>query len=145
MSGKTGSLISPDMICDFMLPNYRKISQFAKEKGIQAVAVDTDGKCAELVPLFMDCGINMLMPFEVAAGNDIIQYRALYPELIIMGGIDKIEVSRGREAIDRELERIRPIFEQSRYFAMLDHLIHPQISWQDFLYFTERLKIMIGV
>jgi uroporphyrinogen decarboxylase len=144
MSGKAGPLISPRMIREFIMPNYKKIKAFADAHGIPAIALDTDGDCTALVPLFMECGINLIMPFEVAAGSDILEYRQLYPGLGIMGGIDKIEIAKGREAIDRELIRILPMLSQNGYFAMLDHLIHPEISWEDFKYYTARLKDMIG-
>jgi uroporphyrinogen-III decarboxylase len=124
MSGKQGSLISPNMVCDFMMPNYKKIRDFAKRKDIPIISLDTDGNCMELTPLFIESGINLLMPFEVAAGSDINEYRRLFPNLGIMGGIDKREIAKGKDAIDRELERISPMFEHNGYFAMMDHLIH---------------------
>lgn len=86
MSGKAGSLISPAMVREFMLPNYKKIKAFADAHGIPVIALDTDGDCSELVPLFMEGGINTMMPFEVAAGSDIVKYRRQYPDLCIMGG-----------------------------------------------------------
>jgi uroporphyrinogen-III decarboxylase len=144
MSGKSGSLISPKMVREFMMPNYKKIKAFADAHGIPAIALDTDGDCVELVPLFMESGINLIMPFEVAAGSDILQYRRQYPNLAIMGGINKIEIAKGRKSIDRELDRISPMLRQNGYFAMLDHLIHPEISWEDFTYFVVRLKDLIG-
>jgi hypothetical protein len=93
----------------------------------------------------MESGINLIFPFEVAAGSDINVYRKKYPNLGIMGGIDKQEIAKGRQAIDRELERIKGIFDYSGYIAALDHLPHPQISWGDFQYFVNQLKKIIGV
>lgn len=139
MSGKSGSLISPDMVREFMVPNYKKITAFAKKHNIKMIALDTDGDCDQLIPLFMEAGINTIMPFEVIAGNDINTYRAKYPDLVMMGGIDKLEIAKGKEAIDRELERIRPMFKKGGYMPALDHLIHPDISWPDFQYFVKRL------
>lgn len=145
MSGKAGSLISPKMVREFMMPNYQRIKAFADAHGIPVIALDTDGDCAGLVPLFLESGINLVMPFEVAAGCDVLAYRRQYPTLGIMGGIDKQEIARGREGIDRELARVAPMFASGGYFAALDHLVHPEISWEDFTYFVERLKQMIGV
>ena len=50
MSGKTGSLISPAMVREFMLPNYKKIRAFADRHQIPVLAVDTDGICDHLIP-----------------------------------------------------------------------------------------------
>ena len=145
MSGKTGSLISTDMIREFMIPNYKKISIFANENNIPIIALDTDGNCMDLVPVYIEGGINMMMPFEVAAGSDVLYYRKEYPDFSIMGGIDKQEIAKGKEAIDCELNRIAPILKGTGYFPALDHLPHPDISWDDFCFFVEKLKKMIGV
>lgn len=145
MSGCQGSLISPKMVREFMLPNYKKIRRFADMHGIPAMALDTDGDCSELVPLFIEGGINLILPFEVAAGSDIVDYRRKYPNLAIMGGIDKREIALGPEATDRELERIAEVFKTPGYFASLDHLPHPEISWEDFKYLVYRLKEILGV
>ncbi len=145
MSGCQGSLISPGMVREFMMPNYKKIKAFADVHNIPIISLDTDGDCSELVPLYIESGINMVFPFEVAAGSDIVEYRKQYPNLCIMGGIDKREIAKGREAIDKELDRIGHMFKQSGYIAALDHLVHPEISWEDFKYFVYRLKEIIGV
>lgn len=143
MSGKQGSLISPDMIKEFMLPNYRKIKAFAEANNIPIMQVDTDGNCEELIPLFADAGVNMMLPFEVAAGCDIVELRRKYPYMSMMGGIDKMEIAKGRVAIDKELERIIPLINNPGYFPALDHLIPPEISYDDYCYFVNRLKVMI--
>ena len=143
MSGKHGSLISPQMIREFMSPNYNKIKKFADANNIPIFSLDTDGNVSTLTPIFMESGINLLFPFEVAAGSDIIEFRKKYPKLGIMGGIDKQEIAKGKESIDRELKRISAMFDQPGYIASLDHLIHPEISWEDFRYFVFRLKEII--
>ncbi|MEI6132298.1 MAG: uroporphyrinogen decarboxylase family protein [Bacillota bacterium] len=145
MSGKQGSLISPAMIREFMLPNYKKIKAFAQAQNIPVFSMDTDGNCSELVPLFMEGGINLMLPFEVAAGSDIVDFRRKYPSLGILGGIDKQEIAKGKVAIDRELDRIQEMFQSSGYIPALDHLAHPDISWNDYCYYIEKLKERIGV
>ena len=143
MSGKQGSLVSPDMIREFMLPNYQKLSQFAKEHNIGVVQVDTDGDCEALIPLFAEAGVNMMLPFEVSAGCDVVALRRKYPYMSMMGGIDKMEIAKGKEATDRELQRIEPLLFETGYFPALDHLIPPEISYEDYTYFVNRLHDMI--
>jgi uroporphyrinogen decarboxylase len=139
MSGKNGSLISPDMVREFMMPNYKRIADFAKNHNIPVFSLDTDGDCSQLVPLYLESGINMIMPFEVAAGSDINKYRKLYPNLCIMGGIDKREIAKGPASIDKELDRIDSMFKGPGYWPALDHLVHPEISYNDFKYFVAAL------
>lgn len=146
ISGKQGSLISPSHIREFMFPNYKKLKDFCVKHDIPVFQVDTDGNCEELIPLFAEVGVNMMLPFEVAAGSDVVKLREKYPYMSIMGGIDKREIAKGKEHIDRELERIYPLLNKTGYFPALDHLIHPEISYEDYSYFVNRLiKMVKGV
>lgn len=145
MSGKGGSLISPAFVKEFMLPNYRRIRDFAGEHKIPVIQLDTDGNCEELIPMFGESGINMMLPFEVASGCDVVKWRKKYPYMSMLGGIDKIEIARGKVSIDREIERIEPLIGKTGYFPALDHLIPPEISYADYAYFTNRLADIIGI
>jgi uroporphyrinogen decarboxylase len=140
MSGKQGSLISPKMVQDFMLPNYKRIALFCKDNNIPILSVDTDGNVDELVPLFMSAGVNFIFPFEVAAGSDILEFRKKYPELAIMGGIDKRELAKGQKEIDKQIELIDEMLNYGRYIPAVDHLVHPEVSWDNFCYYNKRLK-----
>ena len=92
----------------------------------------------------MECGVNYLWPMEVAAGCDVNDYRERYPELALMGGIDKRQLALGKAAIDAELHRIRPAVEKGRYIPELDHLIPDDVSWSNYAYYAERLKVLTG-
>jgi uroporphyrinogen decarboxylase len=143
MSGKQGSLISPALMRKFMVPNYKRIKKFADDHNIPIIALDTDGNVSDMISVFMEGGINLLLPFEYTDGNDVVKFRKEFPNLAILGGISKVEVSRGKEAIDAELMRVEPLFTYPGYFPALDHLIHPGISWDDFCYFCDRLRDMV--
>ncbi len=140
MSGRQGSLISPAMVRDFMLPQYERIGQFARAHGVRVVSVDTDGDCSELVPLMMERGVNMFFPFEVQAGNDIRAYRRRYPALGIAGGLDKRALAGTRSQIDGEVERAAEMVRHGRYIPGFDHLIPPDVPWENYRYAAERLK-----
>lgn len=144
MSGKTGSLISPAMVQEFMLPCYRKIKAFADAKDIPIITVDTDGICDELIPLFQSAGVNLMLPFEVQAGNDIIELRKRFPGMAMFGGIDKMKVARGEKDIDEIMETIAPLMGKPGYIPQLDHTIPPEIGYRDYLYFCKRLKATCG-
>ncbi len=144
MSGKTGSLISPAMIKEFMLPNYQKIRNFADTHQIRIFSVDTDGDCSQLIPLFMSAGVNCMFPFEVQAGCDVNRFAEEYPDLCIMGGINKQALWKDPAAIDAELERVSGMFRPGiRYIPAPDHLIPPEVSFDNFCYFIKKLKEML--
>ena len=144
MSGKQGSLISPEMFRQFMAPCYKKIVNFARENNIAVVSVDTDGNMDTLMPLLAESGINLVLPFEVQAGCDIVEFKRQYPTICLCGGIDKLEIAKGRAAIDKELDRIAPILGGTGYIPALDHLVHPDVGYDDFTYFVTELRKRLG-
>ena len=143
MTGKHGPLISPAMFREFMEPNYKRIVDFARQNGIPVISVDTDGNMDIMMPLLEESGINLVLPFEVQAGCDIVEIKRKYPGICLHGGIDKRMLTRGRGEIDAELERVGSLFTASGYIPALDHLIHPEIGYDNFCYFIKRLKELI--
>ncbi len=141
MSYKNGPLISPALVKEFMLPYYRELIAYFKDFGDYKVLVDSDGDVRQLIPLFIDAGVDGMLPFEVAAGMDICALRKAFPEFIIAGGIDKREIAKGRAAIDRELEEKLPfMFEHGRYLPGMDHHVPPEVSYADFQYYLEKTR-----
>jgi uroporphyrinogen decarboxylase len=144
MCCKNGPLISPRMWEQFMGPCYRRIKAFADQHGIRVISVDSDGNPDLITPPMMCAGVNYLFPLEVAAGCDVNVWREKYPTLGMMGGIDKRALALGPKAIDRELARIRPAVEKGRYIPDLDHLVPDDVSWENYCYYAEALKRLVG-
>ena len=140
MSGRQGSLISPAMVREFMMPCYDRIAEFGRSVGVRVISVDTDGDCSELVPLMMEHGVNMFFPFEVQAGNDLLDYRKKYPDLGIVGGLDKRALAQSKHDIDAEVEKAARMVERGRYIPGFDHLIPPDVPWENFIYAASKLK-----
>jgi len=140
MSGKQGSLISPQMVEDFMMPCYDRITDFARSHGVRIISVDTDGDCSELVPLMMRHGINTFFPFEVQAGNDIRDYRRQYPQLAIMGGLDKRALAGTKSDVDIQLTIAQEMVRLGRYIPCFDHLIPPDAKWENYKYAAEEMR-----
>ena len=67
----------------------------------------------------------------------------MYPELGILGGIDKNKLSKGKSFIDKELEKIPFMLESGRYIPGLDHGVPPDVSWDNYRYSYDRLREMI--
>lgn len=60
-----------------------------------------------------------------------------------MGGLDKFALAHGREAIDKELEKVSYMLEQGRYVPGLDHGVPPDVSWDNYRYFFDHLRELI--
>jgi len=145
MSGQTGSLISPALVREFMIPNYKKIKQFCDEYDIPIFSVDTDGDVRELIEPFMEAGVNLLYPFEVIEKFSTLDYRKKYPSLGMLGGIDKMEIAKGKEAIDELMVKVREVLAYGRYIPTPDHAIPPQVSHENYVYFVQQLEKAINI
>jgi len=143
MSSGTASMISPQIFAEFMTPYYKKITSFLRSKGVDIILLDTDGDCNELIPLFLKSGITGLYPMEASAGMDVLAAKKKYPELQIMGGIPKSKIVYGRSEIDRFLEPIAELLKMGGYIPHGDHLIPPEVDWDDFRYYRDRLNDLI--
>ena len=142
MSGRQGSLISPAMVEEFMMPCYDRVAAFAEAHGVRLVSVDTDGNYSELIPVMTRHGVNMFFPFEVQAGSDILDCRRRHPELGIMCGLDKRALAGTVADVDREVEKARRMIELGRYVPGFDHLIPPDASWGNFKHAAEKIKAL---
>jgi hypothetical protein len=144
MCGRQGSLISPQHWREFMGPCYRRMAAFRQRHDIPLMSVDTDGNSDTIMPPMMEAGVNFLFPLEVAAGCDVNAMRKKYPEMGFMGGIDKRALAVGPPAIDRELARVAPAVRTGRYIPDLDHLVPDDVSWENYCYYAEALKRLVG-
>ncbi len=140
MSYKNGPLISPQLFEEFLVPAYKKVTDVARSHGVTVVHVDTDGDCTKLIPGFLEGGVTGMYPFEVQAGMDVRKIREAFPRLQIMGGVDKKELAKDRESIDRELEkRIPGMVEGGGYIPMVDHQVPPDVSFDNYTYYRRRV------
>ena len=94
----------------------------------------------------MDVGVDCLWPLEQASGMDPVRLRKEYgKDLKLSGGIDKRELSKDKKAIETELTtKIPPLMESGGYIPTLDHAFPPDISYENFLYYLELKKKLIG-
>lgn len=142
---KTGPLVSPAMFRKLILPRYKKSMDLARSLGIEMTWYDSDGNLRQLIDDYFSVGINCLAPCEVAADMQPNELRRDFGrELRMVGGVDKREIARGKASIDAEIKRLRPIIEEGGYVPSIDHSVSSDISWDDYQYFIDRLRIALG-
>ncbi len=139
----SGSMISLKVVREFMLPYYKRFTDFLKGKGVKNILVDTDGYCWDLIPLFLEGGATGMYPFETACGMDIVKVRKTFPQLQMMGGIPKSKIGLGKEAIDAFLEPVEEVLKTGGYIPFGDHFIPPEVTWEGFQYYRNRLNQII--
>ena len=144
MCYKNGPLISPDCFVEFISPCYVRLIDALHHLGAKNAFVDTDGNCEALIPLFMKAGVNGLYPFEAQAGMDIERIRSLYPGLVIMGGVDKMALAAGKDAIDLELKKVRRMLSSGGFIPYTDHAVPPDVDFSNYRYFRRGLRDIIS-
>lgn len=75
MAYKAHSMISPAMANQFLMPSYATWIPQILTSGCPIIDMDSDGDLTELIPLWIEAGINVCDPVEVAAHNDIVALR----------------------------------------------------------------------
>jgi uroporphyrinogen decarboxylase len=145
MCYKAGPLISPAMFREFLLPNYKKVTKFLVEHGVELSWVDCDGNIEALLPLWIEGGVIGHYPLEVASGMDAGKLRDEYGQSIVMwGNVDKRALAKGKEAIDAEIERLAPVVAKGGFIPLVDHGVPEDISYENYCYYLERRKQITG-
>lgn len=140
MAYKGFSMVSPQMAKKFLFPVWQKWGQLIRGSDVPVYAMDSDGFIGELIPLWIEAGINVCDPIEVAAGNDINMLRKRFGKNIAFrGGIDKRCIAQGGNAIEQEISRIRPVIKDGGFIPGCDHGVPHDISWKNFVYYVKLL------
>jgi len=142
---KNGPIVSVDFFKNVVAPRYKRIGDRLHAAGIDLWYTDCDGDVRPLLPLFLQSGINCMFPYEVNScchpGELLDEYA---PQLRLMGGVDKIELGKGPDAIKAYLESIAPYVEQGGYIPFCDHRCPPNVKPEDYLYYLDLKQEMFG-
>ncbi|MBD3242270.1 MAG: hypothetical protein GF331_16880 [Chitinivibrionales bacterium] len=140
-----GPMLQPEMMDTLAVPYYRRIIDTYRSHGGEIVSVDSDGDIRLLMPYWLKAGVNHFWPMEVKANMDVVALRKEYGHSFSMrGGVSKYALLEGREAIDRELDRIAPVVQEGGYIPMLDHQIPVGVSFDNFSYYIEQKEKLLG-
>jgi len=141
LSGKNGPMIGHAHFDEFVGNYYRQLVPMLRQRGVKHIIVDTDGDFQSLIPNFIDTGIDGFLPMDVNAGMDIVKVRQEYPDLKFIGAFNKLEIANGKDAIDREFERLMPVIRQGGFIPGSDHQVAPSTALSDYQYYTQQLAI----
>ena len=140
-----GPLISPDMIREFLAPYYQQLIANLRTRQIDPdrhlfVNVDTDGDARPVIPVYEEIiGLDVMSPFEVASGCDVVEIGRQHPGLVMSGGIDKRVLAQGKKEIDEMVERILPAMrERGGYYPTCDHGVPEEVSLENYKHYRER-------
>ncbi|MBC7235400.1 MAG: hypothetical protein H5T69_06125 [Chloroflexi bacterium] len=141
LAGKSGPLIGPKQMREFIVPYYRRIWDLLHSRGVELFSVDSDGDINPILPELVEAGVNVIMPNEPAAGMDIVQIRRQYgTKLAFVGGIDKHVLRRSHEEIVAELEyKIPPMVHSGGCLLGLDHRIPNGTPLENYRFYIRKV------
>lgn len=143
---KNGPIVSVPFFRDIVMPRYKRIKKKLSQHGIDLWYTDCDGDVRPILPYLLEGGINCLFPFEVNGcahpGVLLDQYDG---QLRIMGGVDKIQLGAGRDAIAAYLKTLEKYVARGGYIPFCDHRCPPNVDPQDYLYYLDLKEKMFGM
>lgn len=143
---KNGPIVSIDFFKSVVVPRYKRIRKKLAEHGIDIWYTDCDGDVRPLLPYFLEGGINCLFPFEVnSSGHPGALLDEYQGELRIMGGVDKLRLGEGKEAIRSCLESLEKYVLRGGFIPFVDHMCPPNVKSDDYLYYLDLKEKMFGM
>jgi len=139
---KSGPLVSPEVFRERVGPWYRKFAELLGRHGIDIISLDCDGLIDQLIPIWLENGINTMFPIEVGTWEASLEpWRKKYGRAVRgVGGMNKRVFSYDYAAVDAEVERLRRVVDLGGFIPCPDHRIAPDAKWENIQYYTERLR-----
>lgn len=141
-----GPIVSPKLFHDWMTPRYKKMTDLLRAHGCEFAFVDCDGNINSIVEHWLEGGVNTMFPLEIRGGTDPYWMREKFGrDVLLIGGVDKTQLIAGKEAIDKEIERLTPLVEQGGYIPHVDHRCPPDVTYENYLYYLKRKREAFGI
>ena len=142
---KQGPIVTLDFFEQVVVPRYKRIGQKLKSAGIDIWYTDCDGDVRALIPGMLESGLNTMFPWEVnGAGHPGESLDAFGDELRIMGGVNKMVLAAGQDAIRQYLEGLLPWVERGGFIPFCDHRCPPNVPETDYLYYLDLKEVLFG-
>ncbi len=141
-----GPLVSPALFDEVAGPQYKRLTDLARQYGMDLAYLDCDGVIDALIPTWINNGVNVMFPIEVGIwGASIKAMREQYGKTLRgIGGMRKIVFSEDKAAVDAEIERLKPLVELGGYIPCPDHHIPPDAKWDNVRYYCDRMRNVFG-
>ena len=142
---KAGPIVNPRWFKRVITPRYQRIHEKLKAHGIDIWWIDCDGDVRPILPHMMDGGVTCLFPYEVNSCTHPADLLKDYgKDLRIMGGFDKMELGKGRDAIRAYMDTLVPLVERGGYIPFCDHRCPPNVDPDDYLWYLDLKETYFG-
>ena len=137
-----GPLVGPKLFHDLTFEHYKKRNDLCRRYGIETISVDSDGRMDDLIPIWMESGIDVAFPIEVGTCESTIEdlRRQYGKRLRGIGGMDKRVLTMDKQSVDREIERLVPLVALGGYIPCPDHRLTANTQWDLVRYYNDRIR-----
>ena len=139
---KNGPLLSPAVFDSLCAKHYKRMSELCHAHGIDLISLDCDGVVDQLLPTWVENGVNIMFPIEIGVWGD--QFEAAREKfgnrVLGVGGMDKTVFRRDRAAVDAELERLTRLARLGGFIPCPDHRLMPGSHFELVKYYAEKIK-----
>jgi hypothetical protein len=147
IGGNNGPIISPETYEEFVLQSYRPILDVIRSHHVEVIIVRTYANARVLIPKLIKWGLNCLWACEV--NNEEMNYPDLRREfgrdLRLIGGIDLDTLREGKAAIRQEIEsKVPALLTDGGYIPLADGRVREDVPYENYVYYRELLKEIIG-
>jgi uroporphyrinogen decarboxylase len=142
---RAGPMISPSLFRQIVGPHLKRVCDLLRQHGCTVIWTDCDGDVTQLVPVWLECGVNCMFPLEVHPGSDPVKFRRMWGRRILLrGGIAKHQLAFGRKEILAELKRVEPVVEEGGFIPHGDHRIPEDVPYENYRYYVREKLAMLG-
>ena len=131
---RSGPFFSPRHFEQQLHPTFARLFSFFHSRGIPVI-LHSDGRILDLIPYFIEEGLDCLNPLEVKAGMDLIKLKEQYGDkLAFMGGIDvRAMAADDPRVIEEEISTKLPVAKEGGgYIYHSDHSVPNNVSFEQY-------------
>lgn len=132
MGYRNGLLFSKDMYRRIIKPAQKRMIDWCHDRGVKT-HLHSCGNVMELVPEFVEIGLDALNPLEQKAGMDALQLKREFGDkLVLEGGIDVRNMTDGAKIEQEIREKLPILMENGGYIFHSDHSVPEDVSFADY-------------
>jgi len=142
ISYRKGPMISPRMYREMLMPFHKKLCDLAHSKGCKVIYHGC-GNNNEVVPLFIEAGIDCLQPLEVKAGMDVRELKRDFGDrMSFMGNIDaRLMQSNDLKGLELEIrDKLSVAKVGGGYVYHSDHSVPPGTTLETYRFIMDLVE-----
>ncbi len=139
---RNGLLFSPQHYEETLRPTFQRVFDYFQAEGLPII-LHSCGNVEELIPYFIEDGLNCLQPLEVKAGMDVVKLKEQFGDrMAFMGGIDvRAMADPDPSLIEEEIRtKITAAKQGGGYIYHSDHSIPDNVSFDQYTRVLELVR-----